>query len=115
MSGIFTGIQKWISRIQRDEIVQDVEGIDPDPIVQCSAREMLDLLDSRAWKDIEASLKVKILGYRDALEITPLHNDIIHVQGEIYALRTALAIPHIILETLERKEMEKDADASDNQ
>lgn len=71
-----------------------------------SKQMMKDFIDSVMWKDMQSMIKAKLRGLRDDLETTGEHNDIIHIQGEIYSMRTMLALPELVLKYIENEETE---------
>lgn len=109
-------IKNWVEGAKKEgakkeEAHQNVDARDSDVEVVSDSRAFKDFVEGQVWKDLEAFIKVRLYGYRDALEITKDHNDIIHIQGEIYSYRTMLDLPYTIIQMLERRERVETDDA----
>ena len=111
MSGIVEYITRWMNNAKDEEKAQEVEYFNLNEQMKSSARDIEAFLFSPIWHDIEHTIKGKILTYRNALEVTSNHNEIIHMQGEIYSLRTVLLIPVKMLEMLHTPNKEDDDNA----
>jgi len=80
---------------------------DLDIPVVCSKKDLEDLRDGFAWRDIKNHLVELLVGLRDRLESAGEsvdRNMITHIQAEIYSIRLFLDLPDILISSLEAEE-----------
>jgi hypothetical protein len=100
--------QKFFKEAEDEAKRQEVDYFDLSEDFRSSPSQMSDFMASVMWMDIQDVIKTKIRSLRDDLEITSEHNDLIHLQGEIYSMKLMLDTPAKILQEIEMRIKERE-------
>lgn len=68
-----------------------------------SIQQVKDFEQGAVWKDIVAFTTIQMIGLRDQLSTAREHNDIIHIQGELYRCSLFLDLPKMLIQAMEMK------------
>ena len=104
MRNLYEVFLKYFKREEALKQTQEVDSIIEDKELYSNSQQFADFMENTVWLDMKNTLQVKIKVLRDDLETMSVHNDIIHLQGEIYSMRTMLMLPELIKQDLEDRE-----------
>ena len=70
-------------------------------MAEYAAHEWKELIETKHWQMLKEEINERIETLREALTTEKLHNNMIHIQGEIYSLREVLDLPDSIITNAE--------------